>query len=121
MTGQVMDELMARRVTAGAQWLSGEGSRPRWPLLLDPGSLSMTSTCLCVLGQLYGNYWDCPMLLDMDEDEFEDWAIEHGFQIDIHLIPNAGQSAHYGALREAWIAEILRRRADTGTPIDVNG
>jgi hypothetical protein len=54
-----------RRVRQGAQWLDelapdDEACLIEWRAKIDTGQLSLGSTRRCVLGQLYGNFYNAP-------------------------------------------------------------
>jgi len=104
----------AERVAAGAAHLDAE--QPDW-LDLIRAPLDMGDANNCVLGQVYGDYWDAPLVRDEEVAEADNWAVAHGFQAlqvdpgdpDAHLLFD------YDQLAEAWDVEIQRRRG-TATP-----
>jgi hypothetical protein len=49
-----------QRVANGVEWL--DNNRPSWIAEVNPKTLAFESPCNCVLGQLFGNYWDAPMV-----------------------------------------------------------
>ena len=51
---------IAERVANGVKWL--DENRPSWIAEVNPDTLALQSPCDCVLGQLFGNYWDAPMV-----------------------------------------------------------
>jgi hypothetical protein len=88
------------RVARGAAWLDEQ--EPGWARQVDLARLALSSPCRCVLGQLYGEYMDAPLV-----DVFGNVAgVEHGF--------NAGgidTEAEFVALEARWRRVITERRA----------
>lgn len=89
---------ISERVQRGAAWLDTE--RPGWAGEIDLGQLILSSPCRCVLGQLYGDYVDAPLV-----DEHGDQAgVEHGFNAAL-------TGTEYDALEAEWRRVITERRA----------
>lgn len=109
------------RVTAGAAWLDGD--KPDWlDKFRGTFQLEMRVPSQCVLGHVYGSYWDAPippaggdwLLGDVDRwGACERWAADHGFQacLVVYDWPHRSTAADYRRLKQAWLAEINRRLA----------
>lgn len=55
-----MPELtVEQRVANGVEWL--DVNKPGWEPTIDVGRLNLAAPCLCVLGQLFGDYWRSPL------------------------------------------------------------
>ncbi len=96
---------IAERVAAGVAWL--DENRPDWWLDVDLDKLVLSSPCRCVLGQLYGEYEDAP-IVDVNTDD--EVAVAHGFNAGGHDHP-AGPFAEFAALESEWRRVITERRA----------
>lgn len=99
-------------VDKGAAWL--DRVKPGWREMIDIGSLQMDRCDRCILGQLYGDYFDAiytsPTLGSKDS------ACRHGFQAegDSTLYADeyhSDRTAKYEALRSLWIAKITQETA----------
>lgn len=92
------DDSPAMRVRRGAYLL--DEFNPRWARKVDPASLDLRMSCLCVLGQVYGHY--------------------HGGLRHLHMAdPSGPRPSFYGfharddgewqTLTDLWRTEIARR------------
>lgn len=102
------------RVARGAEWL--DAVYPEWWTRIDLGTLELSDSCRCVLGQiayLPGDGWeDENGEVESGFDRFMSlrfaaglgtaWPIEYGFD-------TTATGPDYPALDEAWISEIKRR------------
>lgn len=96
-----MPELsIEERVAAGAAWL--DKHRPGWADAINLDQLDLADCTVCVLGQVYGDFWNAP-LSDGLPGEWTRRATEMGF---------ADDHGRYTELNEAWAALIDERRAD---------
>lgn len=89
---------------AGARFL--DDRRPDWHANIDEAELRMSSCSGCILGQLEGEY-----VLGAEALGLRIYAreiVDLGFMIPAGY-PYAGGPA-WSALRDAWLAEIDRRR-----------
>lgn len=105
-------------VSRGADLLDSTDSE--WPSKVDLLELNMSSCSKCVLGHLYGDYWDACKVL-MDEAAGPDFGVFHGFDIDAEAIIAAHpgyenrevrrdeRAAEYQTLKDLWIKQINRR------------
>jgi hypothetical protein len=67
------------QVDKGVAYLDKE--RPGWRELIDPDKLNISSLHDCILGQVYGYFYDCPLIqsaLCWFDTAF-DTAFDHGF------------------------------------------
>lgn len=111
-----MTTLAEQAAARGAAFL--DQKHPGWWDRINVGSLSIASTCQCVVGQLYaGRATDYGYDMDDDayvmglldlfgEDIADEMAVYHGFDAWGRLDDHYG----YGELTDAWRAEITRRR-----------
>lgn len=98
-----------KRAERGAAWL--DKRQPDWfrPHKVALGKLSMSSNCFCILGQVYGTYYE---VLDGDIDgrrRSADWAARHGFTLggEGELFDDSA----WDELHSAWVDLIRERRA----------
>jgi hypothetical protein len=90
------------RVALGAAWL--DEYREGWFNEVDLGQLILSSPCRCVLGQLYGEYMDAP-LVDIGGDVA---GADYGFNAYGH---SPERDAEYVHLEDEWRRVITERRA----------
>lgn len=105
------------RVANGAQWL--DGIEPGWAGSVDPGLLSMSSSCLCVLGQACGGYFRAVETYGWNQlsDQsmcYSPEAVALGFGIGPTDVEDRGPfseeaDAAYSTLQDCWIREIADR------------
>lgn len=99
---------ISERVARGTAWL--DENRPGWIDEIDLDRLLMSSPCNCVLGQLYGNYfeviWGDPVAPRPPDGR------SHGFNAyDAYdLGGTASQLAEYDDLHAEWVRVITERR-----------
>ena len=102
---------ISERVAEGAAWL--DSKRPGWHDDIDLGLLDMTSTCLCVLGQVYAGAAGCNGF-DYAGDLGAP-VTTGGFDLPWHgpgtPANHAARLAEFGELDAAWRALIEHRRA----------
>lgn len=96
-----MEELtIAERVAAGAEWL--DEYSPGWVARIDLSSLDTADPCNCVLGQIYGSYFESPRRARiLWEDDYI--ADERGFN---------GPEEDMRPLTAAWVELIEERRRE---------
>jgi hypothetical protein len=99
----VAELTIEQRVDRGAAWL--DECRPAWWAEIDLIRLDLDHQEDCVLGQLWGDYFSVPIMLDE--------AIASGFDSD-HAADTVEYEDDVAALTEAWRALIERRRAEAG-------
>ena len=96
-------------VTEGASLL--DQYRPGWERLLDLSILDLSDEYKCVLGQLYGEYWNgCHAVPVLDN------AAEFGFDIPEpsgRCVKPISSAEWYHQLDQAWIS-LIKNRFDTG-------
>lgn len=105
------------RVAAGAAWL--DKNEPSWADRIDLDELYMNRCSDCVLGQVFGDYWDAPLLplsprSSEAMDEYDNRAAALGFQFATELRESAspsGRRADYDALAAEWRRVIEARRS----------
>ena len=95
---------ISERVARGVAWL--DGVLPDWWRMVDLGQLVLSSPCRCVLGQLYGDYMDSPLV-----DEHGDEAgVDRGFNASGAEWTDQTYS-EFEALEREWRRVITERRA----------
>lgn len=114
-----MSELtIEQRVQAGVEWL--DENRPSWVEEIDLVELDMDSCNMCVLGQLFGNFWDAPISDTPPPIEQEELAAYHemagarGFSYGRRITIPAEEAAldeDLDALTAEWRRVIESRRA----------
>lgn len=97
---------VAERVASGVAWL--DANEPDWAERIDLSEFNIRDGCYCVLGQVYGNYWDAPLIVKEDEfgvgDETQtralgfSAAVGHGFK-------------EFDELQDEWIQIIQERQS----------
>lgn len=100
-----LKERIEERVARGVGWL--DANRTDWWDAIDLNWFILSSPCRCVLGQLYGDYMDSPLV----EEHGDEAGVERGF--------NAGGGewkdatfAEFEALEREWRRVIAERRAE---------
>ena len=89
----------AARAAAGAAFLDGQV--PGWAERINLGQLDMGSCYRCILGQLGGRY----------EDAVDDFALNWEDEVGLGFMRPAREGGGaWQLLRDAWAAEIVRRR-----------
>lgn len=96
---------MHKVVVAGAEWL--DETRPGWEQEIDLSSLFMADCSMCVLGQVFGNYFTGLNHVNSDEDDIS-WSNKHGF-----LLSDPTMGSDWDMLRDTWII-LIKERFDTG-------
>lgn len=95
----------AERVAAGAALLDAAwADAGGWAHLINPETLRLVNSCRCVLGQLYGDYWDGIVELDLAQ---AGGAPAGFFVAGPATSPSPGDE--WARLRALWLAEIERR------------
>jgi hypothetical protein len=89
------------RVARGAAWL--DVHERGWERRVDLATLSLTSDCRCVLGQVRGDYH---VSVEGERPEFY-WALAHGFMGGV----DDDNRTCWVLLDEAWISLIKERFA----------
>lgn len=99
-----MDEARAR-VAKGAALL--DERVPDWLERIDTSKLSLLSPCLCVIGQVFGNYYlNVRRFMGVDETEHQ----AHGFWLIVtNLTEKKLIDADYRVLQDAWLEAITER------------
>lgn len=105
------------RVAAGVAWL--DEKEPGWVDRIDLDELYMNRCSDCVLEQIFGDYWDAPLLplsprSSEAMDEYDDRAAALGFQFAAELRKFGslnGRRADYEALAAEWRRVIEGRRS----------
>lgn len=95
---QTTEDMPGERVNAGAAYL--DGRNPVWFDAINLETLDMEHPCLCILGQLAGNY----------SSGYDLYGIKTG-EDRIRLGFFSWVPAESVMLRDAWRAEILARRS----------
>jgi len=104
---QMIQEFTARAIK-GMEYL--DEYAPGWIDKIDLANLNMVNTRFCVLGQVFGNYWDHVV---RDGAFWENVPRHHkvsdyGFQVDNDDYESIGSP--YVALADVWDALITERR-----------
>jgi hypothetical protein len=108
---------LAERVAAGVAWL--DQNVPDWSGRIDLGDLNLAVCDDCILGQVFGNYWDAPLDAERSSDgkplvfgNYDAVATGLGFQ---------GNWFEYKYLGTEWRRVILARRAAMSPSAAVEG
>ena len=96
------------RVAAGARWLDAQ--MPGWHDRVDLDRLVTRRSGCCVLGQLYGDYYQAPLALER--------AVAYGFDTALGAQPHdrddprsaAAKADEFDALDHLWRAAVHARR-----------
>lgn len=89
------------RAAAGAAWL--DKHVPDWLNQIDTGRLDLADCSACMLGQIYRDYWNAPLVKDGLGFEYCRQANALGFNDEL------GQ---YNELTDAWLRLIDERRSE---------
>lgn len=84
-----------QRVANGVEWL--DVNRAGWIGDIDLAALNLASPCRCVLGQLYGNFFEAPVMPNS--------AALYGFDASIY-----DEIEAYKDLHDEWVRVITARR-----------
>lgn len=91
-----MSDTLQSRVRRGAKWL--DKHYPGWEELVNPDKIDLGSPTMCVLGQIYGRFYDGLISLRIMNQ-----YVQHGY---------AGKDEI--GLTESWKREIRTRRKRVG-------
>lgn len=105
-----MTASVVQRVSAGVEWL--DANDPGWWRTDQPGhntdggpidldELSMASTCYCVLGQRFGNYFHAPI------------TVVAAGRMGFDAAYDSDRLRDFEELRAEWVRVITERRAAT--------
>lgn len=92
---------IAERVANGVEWL--DENMPLWANIVHTESLDLQDGCNCVLGQLFGAYYEAPDEACWDHDTNAYVGDVRGF--------NGDDSGDYRSLTDEWRRVITERRA----------
>lgn len=97
-----------KRVSLGAKWL--DENQPGWAMRVDPASLDLRSRKECLLGQVYGDYYESPPIVSRSSRSRVKWSMQHGFTGGEG--PNQFGSSYYDilALEREWGKVLNTRR-----------
>lgn len=70
-------ESPGKRVGRGTKWL--DENRPGWAAMVSADKLDLSSPENCVLGQVYGLYYEAPPIASRSGRERYRWTVRHGF------------------------------------------
>ncbi len=108
-----MDESIRLAVKTGINFLDDQC--PGWEVLIDLNNLNMGLSDRCIIGQVIDNPDAFVEDIVSDGNDFETWAIEHGFDTppfySLGDINRSKMRAYYRDLEALWADEVLRRRA----------
>lgn len=99
-------EQARERVASGAALL--DQKRPGWAQLVDVGKLDLRNTCLCVIGQVCGEYYSGTERICASQKD----ACNHGYRVlasDCSLTDLPFGKRAYRTLQDAWIEAIADR------------
>ena len=92
-----------KRVARGVKWL--DQNAPGWVLKVNDETLHLDSKYDCVLGQVFGDFYDAPPIAERFGGRRARWAYRHGF-----LAAGYGWDADQVLLEVEWAATIRTRR-----------
>ena len=103
-------------VTRGAVWL--DEKEPGWWERIDLERLDMDSLTDCIIGQLYGDFWDWEEVRDNSEaasdlgfDAYSDYELREKFGYYCHDV-----GGDYAVLWALWNEEIAERKSRGTVP-----
>ena len=110
-------EVARQRVARGAHHL--DRMFPDWATRIDIGTLELNCEENCVLGQLYGNFWDAVHAVPVFRKPGDEWfvadlPVRYGFVLAYAELVNAdsfGAEPGYQRLQDAWVEAIAARVA----------
>lgn len=105
-------EELKKKMKNGIEYL--DKSFPDWIEKIDVDKLKMSDPCSCVLGQLFGGFWNlskhwCPG--GWGREEFCFWAGERGFWAGERGF-SVGTVYEYQILTKLWRDEIIKRKEE---------
>lgn len=104
-----MDDTVQERVARGVALL--DEVRPSWWRKVALDRLAMESCSNCILGQVYGNYWDGCVMIETQTGNYFFSSIRHGFTVPTAEQENYSEEVcgKFRLLAEAWRAVIRER------------
>lgn len=108
-----MSELtIEQRVAAGAKWL--DENQPRWLDHVDIEALDLESCQRCVLGQLFGDFRESPLLagLDLDSPWGDAQAEANTAPLGFDVFEGEDSCSGFAELTAEWRRVIESRRAE---------
>lgn len=102
-------EIAQERVGRGAALLDEQ--LPGWAHRINVGALSLIEPCLCILGQIHGNYYGCR---ERVIGGGRNGAAAFGFdateeEVDYRTVRREQRRQVYATLQDAWIVAIADR------------
>lgn len=97
-------------VRHGSAWF--DENHPGWAGKIDLSMLYMDSCDNCIIGQAVGYYYDAVAIAtwELDEEDAEIWAAEHGFCAALNLVADfPAEQKYYRALEVIWAEEVKKR------------
>lgn len=100
------DAMMAERVRAGVKWMD-DNAPGGWRGRINLRTFNMEEPCRCVIGQVFGDYWDVLVDFGVVEDERAEedaqaWEVDHGFNLS-----DDDSEEEWDALERAWVIALI--------------
>jgi hypothetical protein len=105
----VEDLRIPERVARGVDWLDEHVAAWWLPEKINLDNLIMRQPCHCILGQLYGWYYNAP--LSSDESALCGFDTTVRYDYDDYRGAEAAADAEFAALADEWTRVVLERRA----------
>jgi hypothetical protein len=90
------------QIAKGVEYLDQDLGRS-WPNKITLEELDLTDCCYCIIGQIYGDFWD--------KFHFSNHAVPFGFSLDCYL-PHDRAQLEYKKLTQEWKEKIAQLRAE---------
>ncbi len=105
MSGLTLEDCLGR-VAAGMAWMDQHAARD-WRGRVNLWNFNMEEPCLCVVGQVFGDYWQAIFTLEGivasgDYPDVVDWEVEHGF----NLPEGQDDPEDWDTLERAWVLAL---------------
>lgn len=101
----------AERAANGAELLDDMAGD--WYCLVDPDTLDMRDTSLCILGQVYGGYMNGMQEIGAVAGIYltgdRDMQVKYGFDLSVDEYYHSDFGDFMWGLQSAWVAEIEKR------------
>lgn len=102
------EKILRENVQRGVQLL--DQKKPGWAKRIDLGKLEMSDFCGCIIGQIFINYCEGLIALELEYRDYEE--IDYGFELPQDCLE---REESWSLLDSIWKEEITKRRLNHGS------
>ncbi len=99
----MIDQELYQRIDRGIAWMD-EHAPADWREKIDQKKLNMGDPCNCVVGQVFGDFWEKFKLYTAGEQE---QAISLGFTL---FLPDEDNQFDWLQLKQAWVKKLQEQQ-----------